>query len=67
MKHSTQILWSDDKQVIDNIVTYSRNRAEAKKHALDIYCDRCPNRMTKVETGKTTNLSLKERKEKCSK
>ncbi len=56
MKYSTQIIWSDDKQVVDRIVTYSRTRNEAKKHALNIYCNRCPQRMTKVETGKTSKL-----------
>lgn len=56
MKWVTKIKWNDDNSTADNIVTYSRTRNEAKKHALNIYLNRCPARIFKVYAAETNKI-----------
>ena len=56
MRYVTKIKWNDDDTIADNIVTFSRNRTEAKKHALNIYLNRCPARILKVYAGETSKI-----------
>lgn len=51
----TKIFWNDG-QLADNIKTYSFNRKQAKKHALDIYFKKCPNRILQVYAGASTRV-----------
>jgi hypothetical protein len=56
IKYITEIRWNDCDTITDRIVTFSRSKYDATKHALDIYLKNCPNRILKVYAINTKKI-----------
>lgn len=56
MKYITTIKWNDDDQIADRILTFSRCKPDAIKHALNIYLNKYPNRILKVYATNTKKV-----------